>query len=72
MTRETFYLRMYALGCACVGALFINSERLSPISGGLMINQGHVAHEGLGVLRWLALAAAVVLPFLLMYMTQIG
>jgi hypothetical protein len=36
-----------------------------------MINQRHVAHEGLGVLRWLAVAAAVTLPFLLMYVTQI-
>jgi len=35
-----------------------------------MINQRHIAHEGLGVLRWLAVAAAVTLPFLLMYMTQ--
>jgi hypothetical protein len=36
-----------------------------------MINQRHVAHEGLGVLRWFALAAAVTFPFLLMYLTQI-
>jgi hypothetical protein len=36
-----------------------------------MINQRHVAHEGLGVLRWFAVAAAIALPFLLMYVAQI-
>jgi hypothetical protein len=67
VTRETA-AHMHAKFCLR-GALFIRAP--ITVSEGLMINQHHIAHEGLGVLRWLALAAAVAFPLLLIYMTQI-